>query len=289
MKLLTFLAFCLVYSFSHAQEYRLSGTYLIDKPSKAPVEFSLRWKQQEGQLQGEYSDDRYTEKTKAVGTITTGNNFSITLPTPNKGVKSITVLGPRLEKSDTGRTVPLTVVTRDIKGNPITTAEVNASFIALTEAQLTQAQEAGPDCVANFGELSNICGIYAGMISEESDPTRSCDLTNAPALRLEIDYLGEVRLHTNEVSEIVATPVHELGRLPANPSSTSIDILNRECRALPQAAFAPDNCKRLNLTGTFSRDEDAWHFVGSYLITDEKTNRSCRYRFSLDQQGAAEG
>jgi hypothetical protein len=121
------------------------------------------------------------------------------------------------------------------------------------------------------------------MFSEELDSNKKCNLLAFSATRLVLDENGELGLILGETSTIVSTPFHRIGRIFTNTDSERIDVLSRDCRALPGTTFGGDNCKRMNLSGTFSKIRNIKHFSGDYLIIDEKTNERCRYNLSMDQ------
>ena len=77
--------------------------------------------------------------------------------------------------------------------------------------------------------------------------------------------------------------MHRVGRIFVDPNSTRIDLISRVCRPLNGTSFGGDDCKRLNLAGTFNIVKEGKHFSGRYTILDEKTNESCRYSLSMNQ------
>jgi hypothetical protein len=138
-------------------------------------------------------------------------------------------------------------------------------------------------CQEGFGQLAGYCGVYTGMFSEELDTNKKCNLLAFSATRLVLDENGELGLILGETSAIISTPFHRIGRIFTNTDSDRIDVISRDCRLLPGTTFAGDNCKRMNLSGTFSKIRNVKHFSGDYLIIDEKTNERCRYNLSMDQ------
>jgi hypothetical protein len=283
-KILSLLTFFFSFLAFGQHEYQLKGSFEIEGSKQKPVVYTLRWSEEENQISGKYSDNYYTDSAPVEGSVNNlGRLFKVELPEEEKGVKSIAILASEARLSDTATTLPVSVVTRDKKGNPLTTTGVAANFIGLST--VAQRQEEA-DCRENFGELAGFCGIYAGVISEQFDPRGLCDLMTSTAVRLELDDEGSVFLHLNRVSEIITTPVHHIGRLRAEPESTIVDVLSRSCRPLPGIDFPGDNCKRLNLRGSFTTERDEQHFEGTYTITDEATDISCRYGLSMDKQGA---
>src|SRR5690606_13502213 len=101
-------------------------------------------------------------------------------------------------------------------------------------------------------------------------------------VRLELNFAGELNLYLGLRTGVVSIPYHQIGRIPANPESTSIDVLGRTCAPLSGTSFANDNCKRLHLIGRFSTRDNKRHFTGVYSMTDELTSNVCRYSLSMD-------
>lgn len=280
-KILSLLTFFFSFlAFGH--EYQLKGSFEIEGSKQKPVLYVLQWSEEENQIRGKYSDNYFTDSAPVEGSVNNlGRLFKVELPEEEKGVKSIAILASEADLSDTATTLPVSVVTRDKKGNPLTTTGVPANFIGLT--QVAQLQEEA-ECGENFGELAGFCGIYAGVISEQFDPGDMCDLMTSTAVRLGLDDEGSVFLYLNRVNAILTPPAHHIGRLRAEPESTVVDILSRSCRPLPGIDFPGENCKILNLRGSFTSERGEQHFEGTYTILDEETELSCRYGLSMDKQ-----
>jgi hypothetical protein len=111
---------------------------------------------------------------------------------------------------------------------------------------------------------------------------------NSGPLRLELDNDANMILHLTSYPNIVGAPAHYLGRVPSDPGSNRVELLQRSCRPLPGTSFPGDTCQRQHLRGTFSTERNTRHFSGSYIITDEATNERCRYGFSLDLERSSE-
>jgi hypothetical protein len=173
-------------------------------------------------------------------------------------------------------------VTRDRKGNPLSTKKFNAQFVDITSRSEAQAQEERP-CSEGFGQMSGYCGRYGGMLTEEFDSGRVCDFLSRKDIRLEVDNEANVIFHTERPQERFASQDHLIGRIPSDTSSRTVDLMSRHCRPLPGTNFPGDDCKRINLIGTFTNRNGNPHFTGTYSIIDEKNDRSCRYSMTMDR------
>lgn len=267
-----------------ASPFQLKGSYFFRQGEKNPVSFNLRWVEKEGDITGFYSDDRFTKRAAVTGVATdNGRTFEIILPQTNGGLKSFSLLTSSVTAADTGKQIPLQLVTRDGKGTPLTTAKFQAQFTEITpKEEGRQAQEARP-CSDGFGEIAGYCGKYGGMVTEEFDSGRLCDFLTTKNVRLEIDNEANVIFHTEQPDDRHSSQDHLIGRIPSDSPSRSVDIMSRHCRPLPGTNFPGDDCKRINLIGTFTKRNGNPHFTGTYSIIDEKNDRSCRYSMTFDR------
>lgn len=273
----------LFFSFNVAgqENFQLKGSYQLDSSVKAPINYTLRWTEVNNQISGSYQDDYFSGTGSVSGEKSNlGRTFTVTFETSTKGVKSLTLLSSQGGSSLTGTTLPVGVIARDPNGTPLTTTVAN-SQLALVSPLMAQKQEEAL-CREGFGALAGYCGIYAGSITEEIDRGDQCNLLFAEAVRLELNYFGDVNLYLGVISEIVSIPIHRIGRIPSNPESLSVDVLSRHCGPISGTSFPADNCKRLHLVGKFSTRDTTRHFAGVYSITDELTNNVCRYSLSMD-------
>ncbi len=269
-----------------ASPFQLKGSYFFRGGEKTPVKFNLSWVEKEGRVTGFYSDNRFTDRTVVNGFASdNGRTFEIILPQVDGGVKSFSMLTSSAGASETGKEIPLQIVTRDLKGNPLSTAKFNAQFVEITSGDQNsqaQTQEAKP-CSDGFGEMSGYCGRYGGMLTEEFDSGRVCDFLTQKNIRLEVDNDANVIFHTEQPQDRHATQDHLIGRIPSDASSRTVDLMSRHCRPLPGTNFPGDDCKRINLIGTFTNRNGNLHFNGTYSIIDEKNDRSCRYSMTMDR------
>lgn len=283
MKIILILITLAMTSVSLASPYQLKGSFFFKKGEKNPVSFSLRWIEKEGNITGLYTDDRFSQRAPVRGIVSdTGRTFEIVLPEEKGGVKSFSLLTASMDAAATGKQVPLQLVTRDMTGNPLSTARFTAQFTETQSASATQAQEERP-CSEGFGEMAGYCGRYGGMVSEEYDSGRLCDFMSSKNVRLEVDNEANVIFHTEQPADRHASQDHLIGRIPSDSASRSVDIMSRHCRPLPGTNFPGDDCKRINLIGTFSSRNGNPHFTGTYSIIDEKNDRSCRYSMTMDR------
>lgn len=263
------------------KQFQLNGSYKLDSSVKKPVKFTLNWNEDNNKITGTYQDNYFTKSAKVTGNKQNlGRTFVVTFPETTKGVKSITLLSSQVGGNVSGTTIPVSVITRDLPGNPLTVTEANSQFV-MVSPMLAQKQEEAI-CREGFGALQGYCGIYEGLITEEVDRGEQCNLLYAEAVRLELNFMGDINLYLGEVNEIVSIPIHRIGRIPSNPETTTIDVLSRACRPVSGTSFPGDNCKRLHLLGRFSTVDVTRHFAGVYSITDELTGNVCRYSLSMD-------
>ncbi len=273
----------LVFSFPlwGQEQFKLEGRFKLG--SSRIVKYTMTWKEQEKTLEGTYQDDYFGEEGKVSGRIDEfGRNFMISFPTETKGVKSINLLSSRAGSRSTGTTIPVSLVIRDSRGNPIELAKSSSQLVSINPV-IAQKQEEAALCREGFGALQGYCGEYQGTITEKVDRDDQCNLLFAEAVRLELDFSGELNLYLGLRTGVVTIPYHQIGRIPSNPESLSIDVLSRNCAPLSGTSFSNDNCKRLHLIGRFSLRENTRHFTGVYSITDELTNNVCRYSLSMDR------
>ncbi|MFP5384804.1 MAG: hypothetical protein ACLGHN_01910 [Bacteriovoracia bacterium] len=287
MKLLSLLMLFLFMPSAFAQkeayQYQLKGSYKLESSKTEPVKYTMRWNEKDGEIKGTYSDNYFARFAEVAGERkATGRTFIVTFPELKKGVKSITIVGS-VEKEDDATTVPIGIVTRDLRGNPLTTTEAESSLNILNKPVVAQRQE-DPECVGGFGMLAGYCGVYAGLIAEEVDRRNRCDLLIVDAVRLELTEEGSVLLHLGPVNELVQTPAHSVGRIPYNPLERSVDMIGRICGPLAGVNSSSTTCKRVHLIGDFYLEDNDRRFTGTYEITEEDTNLLCRYTLSMEKQ-----
>lgn len=278
---LNILILCLISSPLWGQErFKLQGQYNLG--DSRTVNYSLNWSEEGEVLKGTYHDDYFTVEGKVSGTKDeTGRNFLITFMDKTKGVKSISFLSSLAGASSTATTIPVSLVTRDEQGNPLEITKSSSQIVSVNPI-IAQKQEEAALCREGFGELQGYCGLYQGTITEEVDRENQCNLLFAEAVRLELDFAGELNLYLGLRTGVVDIPYHQIGRIPSNPESLSIDVLSRTCAPVSGTSFANDSCKRLHLIGRFSIRNNTRHFTGVYSITDELTNNVCRYSLSMN-------
>jgi hypothetical protein len=278
MKILTLVSlFLSLHLFAQEQQYQLKGSIGTHDP------FTLKWTEKDGKAMGTFSDNLYADSAVARGISgDLGRIFVVTFPEEINGVRTITFLGSDLKGDKGSALIPLTVVLRDDTGKPISSTIIEANLTGMNEIQLAQRQE--EKCRDGFGALSGYCGIYSGMLVEELDPENKCNLLSFNNSRFVLDENAEIGLSLGQMSAIINPPIHRIGRVFTDIDSTSVDLLSRTCKPLPGISFNGDDCKRLHLFGVFSSTPKVKHFLGKYSITDEKTNESCRYSLSMDQE-----
>lgn len=278
-KIILFFVLCLSMNlWAQDQQYVLKGS--LDKN----IQFTMVWNEYEGRVTGTYEDNFYTKQVPMRGVAgDLGRILLVTLPVENKGVRTISFLGTDLKGTKGSAMVPVSVVLRDDKGKPVKTTSIEGNLTAMTQTVLAQKQETA-NCQEGFGDMAGFCGVFAGMLTEEVDTQKKCNLLAYNNARLTLNDQGEMSLSLGDVNAVVANPIHKLGRIPVNPQSTNVDLLTRTCRPLPGTTFKGDDCKRLNLIGYFTITNRGKRFVGSYILIDEKTNQTCRYTLSMDQE-----
>lgn len=265
-------------------EFEVKGSYMLQSSRNKPIEFSLRWSELNGIIDGKYSDNYFAKNAPVTGEETSvGRTFIVKFPEASQGVKSITILGPLSRPSKTAAALPLSVVTRDVIGNPLTTVKADSQFLSIGNRRIAQLQE-DSECVDGFGVLAGYCGMYAGMIGETQDRRNRCNLLFAEAVRMEVGQDSMVTIHLGDGNEFIQTPSHTVGRLPVDPQKNRIDLLSRNCGPLSGVNSSSGSCKILYLTGTFTTVRENRHFEGEYKIVEEETNNVCKYSLSLDRR-----
>jgi hypothetical protein len=271
------LIFSFMFSFAAwaQNRYELKGFYT--SPGKLrPTSYSLNWVEEAQTVRGMYKDHSMKESIKVDGLIDKNVRIFRLPLSPN------VVLMTSLPKGENQKMIPVSITFLDENLAPGSSSVIEASF-AMNSASKRQAQEA-TTCRDGFGNLKDMCGTYRGLVVEEQDSGNKCALTatsNLPELQLKDS--GEIDVNVPSLNTLSA-PSHHVGRIPFNSDKASVDVLGRVCRTLNGTKFAGDDCKRLNVTGEFSRGLDNNpHFFGTYVIVDEKTNERCQYRLSVDR------
>lgn len=284
MKFLICLIFLSMNVFAQDELFQeVKGNLGVNVATKKNIEFTLKWKEKDGKAEGSYSDNYYTDAAIVKGISgELGRIFVVTFPKEIKGVRTISFLGSDVTNQGGTKFLPLSIVLRDDNGKPVSTKSIQAAFTGVRETKLAQRQE-DDKCQDGFGALAGYCGLYLGMLSEESDTKGRCNLLTFNNTRLVLDENAEIGLTLGESSAVVTPPIHRIGRAFTDTETTRVDLLSRQCRALPGTTFLGDDCKRLHLTGLFSARNGIKHFAGDYTILNEKTNESCRYNLSMDQ------
>lgn len=278
-----FIFVVLIFSFSafaRSEQYQIKGSYQLNSSINKPVKFTLSWAEEDGQIKGTYSDNYFSRRAEVIGEDgKEGRTFKVVLPEIKRGVRSITILTSDAGVKKDITTIPVSIITRDAKGNPLTNAEVQGN---LSQTRMV-AQKQEEECREGFGALAGYCGIYEGLIAENVDRQNKCNLLFADAVRLELDPAANLTLYMGQIEQIFTTPGHLIGRIPSNPSSNRIDVMSRSCRNLPGIESRNDFCKRLNLVGQFTMIGQRKHFTGTYTVFDEGTKNTCSYTLSMDQ------
>lgn len=262
-----------------AKTFELTSSF-PDPSGSNSINFKLKWNEDMGKVKGTYTDDLHQDQIAITGVTSDRTRiFRIRFKGENQKIGAITIV---TAPGQQGKDFPISVVAQDNKGIPVVAHKAQASLKSVTPTR--QAQEART-CTDGFGNLAGFCGRYEGMVSEEMDKQKRCTLAEGATPLLELDENGMIILHVGPVSNIVTTPTHRIGRIPSDIRSNTVDVLSRECRPLAGTTFPGDDCKLVNLRGTFSDTNGRKHFIGDYNIRDEKNNTSCSYQLSLDLRG----
>jgi hypothetical protein len=247
------------------------------------IEYQVKFSEENGYVQGIYSDNFFTQKALVSGISSDrGHTLLINLSTSKRSIKSLTLLAPILKANKSWSKVTVTVIPRDDFGQFIQT--INSPSIYKSSPYQSKVQlEEERVCTEGFGELAGFCGIYSGMLTEEQDRRNRCNLLFADAVRLELNMDSTVMLHLGEVNELMTTPYHLIGRIPVNPQKNSIDLMSRICGPLSGVNSSSSSCKIVHLKGIFTKEVQTKHFSGTYTISEEGTNNNCLYRLSMYQ------
>lgn len=270
--------------FAESYQYLLKGSYKLDSSRQEPVKYSLKWSEENGRIEGVYADNYFAKSAIVSGEGNDmGRTFIVKFPGDKNGVKSITILASLAKTSSTAVALPVSIITRDQLGNPLTTVKSTSQFSTTSYQSVAQLQEENR-CGEGFGVLGGYCGTYAGLLAEEQDRRNRCNLLFSDAVRFELAPDSTVILHLGEEeNDFISTPGHSIGRIPYNPQKTSIDVMSRVCGPLSGVNSSSSSCKILHLTGDFSTRRNIRHFKGTYTISEEGTNNVCRYGLSMDR------
>ncbi|MBA2405748.1 MAG: hypothetical protein H0V66_13305 [Bdellovibrionales bacterium] len=287
MKILSILMVLFSLTAFGQQELQIEGSLGKNVETKKDIRFTLKWKEKDGRASGTYSDNYYTKEVEVKGLSgPQGRIFVVTFPQEIKGARTISFLGPAEKLEKESKKIPVSVVVRDNRGKPINTSAIDATLKPAPppapDTRVAQRQEEEQGCQEGFGALAGYCGRYAGMLGEEVDSNGKCDLLSITPTHLVLDQNGELGLVLGETSDILNPPIHRIGRIFTNTDSPRVDVISRSCQPLPGTSLRGEDCKRLNLDGTFTLRNNIKHFSGSYTITNEKTNENCRYSLSMD-------
>jgi hypothetical protein len=283
-----FFVFFPLLAFSETYQYELKGPYRLDSSRQKPVSYTLKWSEENGRINGLYSDNHFVKSADVTGESSDiGRTFIVKFPEVKNGVRSITILTPLPKGRITDTRLPVSLITRDERGNPLTTFKADSQFTTTSYRSVAQLQEENR-CTEGFGVLAGYCGIYAGLITEERDRRNKCNLLFLDAVRLELTEDSSIILHLAEVNEFINIPSHLIGRLPVNPQKNWVDLMNRVCGPLTGMNSSSDNCKIIHLRGDFSQARGLRRFRGTYTISEEGTNNYCRYGLSMDKLPVAE-
>lgn len=246
--------------------------------SPATVNYTISWNETSTEIQGVYQDNFFAQNPRMLtgSVLTEGRRFSLILPTPVQGVRQIVVTTPA--RGFTSGSVSTTVRTEDNLGR-VVDSENPVSLIT----QLPSANNGGPDngsCIVGFGALSGYCGLYNGNFNEILDNNNRCDLPTA-RMRLELASDTVFRLFINYVPGAATNSTHNLGAFLPSPSDNTINVTRQECEPQPGTSFEIDNCRTLDLNGTFFARPDDVNFSGTYTISDNVNGDKCIYSMNL--------
>ena len=86
----------LLFSFSplaRSEQYQIKGRYQLNTSINKPIEFSLYWVEENGQIKGSYSDNYFSQRADVIGEDgKEGRTFKVVLPEIKRGVRSINIL-----------------------------------------------------------------------------------------------------------------------------------------------------------------------------------------------------
>lgn len=296
-------------SWAQDPEFELKGSLGPQpKDKNKDINFSLQWSEKDNKLTGTYKDNYFTESAPIKGIISDelGRIIVVNLPKESKGVKTITFLGSDLKLEKGSTKVPVGIVLRNVKGDPVSTSSSNLTIAAIPKVTpepaptpiarartsadvvagmtptVAQRQEAGPPCTEDFGALAGYCGSYTGVITEERDVLNRCNLLAFNNTHLVLEEDGEIGFVLGVPNAVVRPPVHQIGRITADPTTTGIEVMSRNCAPMAGTEFEGDNCKRLVLIGSFSTTGDSKQFTGTYEIIDENAEQSCLYGLTMN-------
>lgn len=264
--------------------YQLSGTFIANPDDPVTVNYSISWNEAGPSIQGIYKDNYYS---KAIPKVVTGRetddgrNFSVILPAEVAGV-SILRFGTSVTSAMSG-SIPMTIETYDRVGGLVNN-ETNFAMMSALPAATNDPVVDENACTIGFGALTGFCGLYEGSIGELADPGNRCNLISGGSARLELGTDTVFRLHLNFLPGIPSTEIHNIGSFIPTPMANTISITGTNCGPMPGTTFQ-DNCKEMNLSGTFSQLGSSTGFTGMYSIRDQVTGETCTHSMILNRTG----
>lgn len=268
-------------------QYRFDGTFQTEATPNQDVptivNYSLHWNETSSEIQGIYQDNYFSDNQPRMVTGSVsgeGRVFNIILPAPIAGVRQLTFTSSQTGASS--GTISIKATTKSNIGSVID------DFSGFAIMSLTPGTGSGPDneeesCSIGFGALTDLCGLYNGLLNELNDPQNRCDIAGRNP-RLEFSPDTSFRLILDYIPGIQNLPMHLIGTFLPSPTTNTITVSRRVCNLLPGTTFAPNNCKTMILSGTFSPLGNNVQFSGIYSINDDTSGESCSYSMNLNRE-----
>lgn len=254
-------------------QYQLEGSFKTS--DEVTVNYDVSWNETLTAIQGIYRDNFYARSGPKIvtGDISPSNRtMNIILPEDVNGARSLTLVTTQTGNGSTS--IPMSITVRDNAGGVIS----SPNGFALMTANNPRKANQGNECDIGFGVLTGLCGIYSGNFGEILDNNSRCDLLIDGNPRLELAPDTTFRLL------LANQPTQIIGSFLPSPTSNNINITSNICEPIPGTSFLPNNCKNINLNGTFFTGASTVSFTGTYTISDVINADSCSYRLSLRRE-----
>jgi hypothetical protein len=281
MTVILFLLFAFS-AFAQEFQYRLEGSFVSNATT---VNYIVNWNETSTTIQGLYQDNLFAQGGPKIlsGTVApSGRTMNVILPQELLGVRSIILHTPMV--GTTSGSVPLNITTQDNLARTVDSPDTFSMMSTLPKTTSPGDEKNEEVCVIGFGVLTGFCGLYNGVFNEISDNRNRCDLLTGGNLRLELTPDTVFTLHFNYALGQAEPTFHTIGAFALSPQTNTVNITGQNCSVLPSTTFIPNNCKTINLNGSFLDQAGIVTFNGTYTIADQVNADSCSYSMSLTRE-----
>ena len=278
IRFLTLLILLFLGQLSYGQEksyqYQLDGSYPATLPglsSPQTVRFSIIWNEKNQLVDGLYSDNFFTAKSRVTGTVgSQGRVFKVQLPRIIQNVSNLSL---------TSNANFVMIFMKDPTAMTIDQANIQAAIIT-REDYIREIESA---CDVGFGVLSGYCGIYHGKLNKLSDTNNICNLPDY-GFRLELSADATTNLYFYYSDTTIGIPSHNLGPFPSAPMTTAVNLIQQHCGVLVGTNFPASGCHSLSLIGAFGESGFDKTFRGRYTIKSDRSSSLCIYELIMERE-----